>query len=432
MSLSSAVGRLMRRPWFLALWTMVAAFGTYTCMYGFRKPFTAAGFGDPRAKAWLVTAQVLGYALSKVVGIKLIAEMPAAGRAGALLGIIGAAEAMLLFFAVAPPPLDAACLFGNGLALGMVFGLVLGFVEGRRLTELFVAGLCASFIVADGVAKTAGAALLNHGVAERWMPFVAGMVFLAPLTGFVWMLARIPPPSRGDEEARSERRPMTAGERLDMLRRHGAGIFAIVLAYLMMTILRSIRGDFAPEIWAGLGVIPRAGVFTASELWVAAVVVTANAALVLVRENRRAFLIGLLLAGGGIVLGLVSLEARRHGLVSPFVFMVILGAGMYLPYVVIHTTVFERLIGFTRARANLGFLMYVADAAGYVGYVGVMLGRGLFPGTGRFLDFFLAAAATLLVAALAGVSGALWIYRRPPRLSTVENAGTPPVRNRSP
>jgi hypothetical protein len=132
-------------------------------MYGFRKPFTAAGYGGAGAKAWLVTAQVMGYMVSKFIGIKVIAEMAAAGRARALLGLIGIAHAVLLVFAVVPAPVDAVCLFVNGLALGMVFGLVLGFVEGRCMTEVFVAGLCASFILADGVSKSAGSLLLQRG-----------------------------------------------------------------------------------------------------------------------------------------------------------------------------------------------------------------------------------------------------------------------------
>jgi hypothetical protein len=49
-------------------------------MYGFRKPFTAAGYGGAGVKAWLVTAQVMGYMVSKFLGIKVIAEMEAAGR----------------------------------------------------------------------------------------------------------------------------------------------------------------------------------------------------------------------------------------------------------------------------------------------------------------------------------------------------------------
>ena len=75
------LARWMARPWFFTVWCVLAAFGAYASMYGFRKPFTAAGFGGAEAKAWLVTAQVLGYMLSKFIGIKVIAEMTAGRRA---------------------------------------------------------------------------------------------------------------------------------------------------------------------------------------------------------------------------------------------------------------------------------------------------------------------------------------------------------------
>src|SRR5262245_41395310 len=108
----------------LALMSVVAAFGTYFCMYAFRKPFTAATF--PGATVWgigektvLVTAQVLGYAASKILGIRVIAEMPPERRAAGILVLIGAAEAALLLFGLAPSPLHVLCLFANGLALGM-------------------------------------------------------------------------------------------------------------------------------------------------------------------------------------------------------------------------------------------------------------------------------------------------------------------------
>ena len=56
---------------------IVAAFGTYFCMYAFRKPFTAATFEDTiwlgiGFKTILVAAQVSGYTISKFVGIKVI------------------------------------------------------------------------------------------------------------------------------------------------------------------------------------------------------------------------------------------------------------------------------------------------------------------------------------------------------------------------
>src|SRR5262249_30309538 len=192
-----------RGGWSLSAWCAIAAFGAYFCMYAFRKPFTAGDFAEPslwgiQTKTLLVTAQVIGYTLSKCIGIKVIAEMPAARRVGWLLGLIAWAEAALLLFAVTPAPWNSVALFLNGLSLGMVFGLVLGFLEGRRHTEALTAGLCASFIVADGVVKSAGAILLELGVTESWMPFVAGLVFTPPLILFAWMLSRIPAPTLRD------------------------------------------------------------------------------------------------------------------------------------------------------------------------------------------------------------------------------------------
>ena len=92
--------------------------------------------------------------------------------------------------------------------------------------------------------------------------------------------------------------------------------------------------------------------------------------------------------------------------------MVLLGVGMYVPYVAVHTTIFERLIALTRERGNMGYLMYVADAAGYLGYAGVVVARGLFPSSANFLDYFVLLAAGLLVLSLVAMSGALLYFAR--------------------
>jgi hypothetical protein len=294
----------------------------------------------------------------------------------------------------------------------MVFGLVLGFLEGRRMTELFVAGLCASFILADGATKTVGAWLLRTGVPEPWMPFTAGLVFIAPLAGFVWMLRQIPEPDERDVAARSARAPMTGAERLTMVKRHGVGLMLIVLAYLLITVLRSIRADFAPEIWAGLGVSKQPEVFTFSEMWVALGVVAANGLLFLVRDNRRAFLSALGISIGALALAGLALALQHAGSLPPFAFMVLLGLGMYVPYVAVHTTLFERLVAMTRERGNIGFLMYVADATGYLGYAVVMLTRSAFPARENFLTFFLSVSSWIIGGTILAMLLAAVIYPR--------------------
>ncbi|RUL89183.1 DUF5690 family protein [Tautonia sociabilis] len=398
----------------IALWAVAAAFGTYFCMYVFRKPFTAASyaggevFGLPE-KTVLVTTQVFGYMLSKVVGIRVIAELPPARRALGLLVLVGAAELALLGFAVMPSPMHAACLFVNGLALGMVFGLVLGFLEGRRTTEALAAGLCASFILADGVAKSVGTWLLDQGVSERMMPGLADLLFVPPILLFVGMLSRVPPPDKEDVIHRGERSAMDRHDRAAMIRGHGLGLMLLIGVYLLVTIARSVRADFMPEIWRGLGVEAAPETFARSEVLVAFFVLASNGLSVLIRDNRRAFFaaIGVAMVGG--LMMLAALAGLRRGSLDGLTFMVLVGIGLYLPYVVIHTTIFERLIAMTRDRGNLGFLMYLADAVGYLGYVVLMLTQGLIPTGPSFLTFFSVICGVIAVLTCLSLA-ASWVY----------------------
>lgn len=370
------------REWFWACWAIAAAFGSYFCMYAFRKPFTAASYEELTLwgvgfKTVLVTSQVAGYTLSKLIGIKVVAEMPPQRRAITMLALILAALAALVLFGLVPAPWNAVCLFLNGLPLGMVFGLVLGFLEGRRLTELLAAGLCASFILADGVTKSVGAWLLEQGVPEVWMPAGAGALFLLPFAICVAMLARIPPPSQNDISARSERFTMDHAARWTFLQRYAVGLVPLLLMYLSVTIVRSIRADFAPELWRALGSPAVPGTFTRSEMYVALGVLAVNGCAVLISDNRRAFFTSLATCGLGFGLLAAALLAQDAGRIGPFFFMVLIGLGLYLPYVAMHTTVFERMLGMTRERGNIGFLMYVADSVGYLGYAAIMVSRNL-------------------------------------------------------
>lgn len=370
-------------PWrslLWAAWAIVAAFGTYFCMYAFRKPFTAAQYdgaffwGMP-FKTILVTAQVAGYTVSKFIGIRVIAEMTPARRTSSILLLIGMAFAALVLFGLLPRPWNALALFLNGLPLGMVFGLVLGCLEGRRVTEALTAGLCVSFILADGVVKSVGSWLLARNVPEDWMPALAGALFLAPLLAGVWMLRRLPPPSTQDIAARSRRPAMTPADRRALFLRYAPGLSMLTLMFLILTIIRSLRADFAPEIWAGLGEPAAPSTFSRSEVVVAFGVLVVNGCAVFIRDNRTAFFVSLGICAAGFALLAAALVLQRAGLIAPFPFMVAVGLGMYLPYVAVHTTVFERLLAMTRDKGNIGFLMYIADSFGYLGYAAVILGK---------------------------------------------------------
>jgi len=396
------------------IWTVVAAFCTYFCVYGFRKPFTAGNFDDSAwgaigLKELLIIAQVMGYMLSKFIGIKVIAEVPPHRRAGGIIKLVLFALAALVAFPLVPRPYNAICLFANGLGLGMTFGLVLGFLEGRRCTEALTAGLCTSFILADGVTKSAGAWLLESGVSEAWMPAAAGGVFLLPLMMSVGLLSRVPPPGRADEAARSIRETLNRAERWALYGRYATGLSLIVGMYLIVTVLRSLRADFAPQLWSGLGIEALPSAYTRSELWVALGVIVLNGGAVFISNNRAAFFTSLMTCMVGFALMAITLAGWQAHQIDGFTFMVMIGLGLYLPYVAIHTTVFERLLAMTRQRGNLGFLMYVADAFGYLGYVGVMIARNLITPGENLLSFFITACWTAVMICSLALVGA-WIY----------------------
>ena len=406
--------------WVFTSWAVVAAFGTYFCMYGFRKPFTAAGFTDLSLwgigyKTVLVSAQVFGYTLSKFLGIKVIAEITPGRRAAGIVVLLALAQASLLAFGLTPAPYNAIFLFINGLPLGMVFGMVLGVLEGRVLTELLVAGLCTSYIVADGFTKSVGGWLLAAGVSEPWMPFVAGLVFVLPLLVFVAMLRCLPPPDPCDVAMRCQRHPMTAADRREFFRRYAVGLSGILVLYSSVTILRSIRADFAPEIWHSLGYSDRPSVFTTSEMIVGFGVMVLIALGVCIRNNRLAFFVAMGISLAGLLLIPAAIFGRHCGL-NGFAFMVLIGFGLYLPYVSVHTTIFERLIAMTRERGNVGFLMYLADSIGYLGYVVVIVGQGAMSSASggasvqaNFLHFF--EPACWMIRAGGGVSLLVaWFY----------------------
>src|SRR5262249_44259366 len=103
---------------------------------------------------------------------------------------------------------------------------------------------------------------------------------------------------------------------------------------------------------------------------------------------------------GGALLVVVSLLGIRAQTVSPFCFMVLHGLGLYLPYIAVQTTIFERLIAMTRDRGNIGYLIYLADSFGYLGYVAVLFARNWLGPPENFLGFFLALSWVIAVASL--------------------------------
>lgn len=398
----------------------LAAFSAYFAMYAFRKPFAAATFGDVGPlglpidyKTALLIAQVFGYALSKLIGVRVIAEFGRRGRATAIAALIAAAWVALIAFALIPAPWNIACLFFNGLPLGMIWGLVFSYIEGRRVSEALGAVLCASFIVSSGVVKSVGVLVMDQGVSEYWMPAVTGALFFPVLFVSLWMLERLPAPDAHDEAERTVRVPMHKAERGAFLANHGIAMVLLVIGYVLLTAIRDFRDNFAAELWTAMGLGGDASVFSESELPIAVVTLCALGLLMLIKDNLRALLaMHAIIFAGAVLLG-VSTLAYQLGMLAPLPYMILTGAGLYFAYTPFNAMLFDRIIAAIGHAGNAGFLIYIADTSGYAGSVALLLYRSFNAAQVAWLPFYITIAyATSVVLAILTVLSAIYFLFR--------------------
>ncbi|WP_146401904.1 DUF5690 family protein [Pseudobythopirellula maris] len=421
----------------LNLFAIATAFSAYFCMYAFRKPFAAASFvgdaplffGQPiEQKTLLVVSQILGYALSKYLGVWVCSETGRRWRFAMLIGLILAAEGALVLFGLAPngsPYLKAAAIFLNGLPLGMVWGLVVLYLEGRRVSELLLTGLSCAYIVASGVVKDVGRAVLAGAdfplptpeswglalpnplppVGEYWMPAVTGALFLAPFVLSTWLLEQIPEPTDADRGARTAREPMGHAARRRFASRYATGICAALAAYFLLTAFRDYRDNYVVEIFTQLGYQYDAhrSIVSNAELFVAFGVMAVLSQLYRISDNRR----GLVATFGVMTLGLVMVAAATLlldlGLLSGFWWVTLIGLGAYLAYVPFGSVLFDRVIAQTGFVGTAVFGIYLADAVGYTGSVALQLGKDLTVRGATELDFLRMLAYVLGTIGAAGL-----------------------------
>jgi Family of unknown function (DUF5690) len=408
------------RGWRLNLLASGLAFVTYFCMYAFRKPFAAATYD---ASGWLgldlktsfVMSQVLGYTVSKFLGIKWVSEVTRALRLRMLIALVLLAELALLGFALLPPGGKVAALFLNGLPLGMIWGLVVRYLEGRRASELLLAGLSCSFIVASGAVKDVARWLMNAGVSEYWMPALTGVLFLPALVIAATLLDRVPDPSSKDVAEREARPPMHAAERRAFARRFLPGLLLLVTVYLGLTAFRDYRDNYGVELFEELGYAREPALFSRTELPVAALVLLVLGSSSWVRDRMR----GMLTVFGVMTAGLWSVGAATLALdlgwLSGQAWMICVGLGGYLAYVPFSSFLFDRIMAATRFSGTAVFAVNVADAVGYSGSVGMLLFKDLVARDTSRLSFFTSCSYGLSIGGSIGLTlaaGYFWQQAR--------------------
>lgn len=355
------------------LWAGGAALLSYSLVYALRKPFTAAAFGDIEFlgtdyKVAVTVAQILGYVLSKLIGIKLISELKKEKRFRFILVSVVSAEASLLLFGWLPVPYNIAAMFLNGLSLGCMWGVLFSYIEGRRVTDILASLLGVSMVISSGTAKSIGLYVMNRlHVDEFWMPALIGACALPVLLLLGRALECLPAPTQADIALKSERGTLNGKQRRELFKSFMPFLTFLFIANTVLVILRDIKEDFLVSIIDISAYSP--WLFTRIDSVVTLIILTLFSLMFFIKNNLTALsvLFGLITAGM-IVLSVVSF-GQEHFRLSPVAWLFIQSLCLYIAYLTFQTVFFDRFIACFRIQGNTGFFIVTTDFLGYTGTV---------------------------------------------------------------
>ena len=277
----------------------------------------------------------------------------------------------------------------NGLALGVIFRLVFGFLEGRRTTEILGAFLVSSFIFGSGFAKSVGKwLLLEKNVSDWWMPFIAGSLFILPLLIFVRILSHSYAPDQTDIDQRAIRNPMTIADRKNFFREFKWAIIPVVITYSFFTVVRDFSEDFANELFIELGYQSQVGIFAQISTFISLIILIVLGSFFLIKSNVIAFYTAHSLIIVGVILSILTTLLFNSHYISPIVWIVTATCGLYMAYLPFNCIYFERFISVYKLKGNVGYLMYIADAFGYLGTILVLIIKEFVSFKVKWVSFF--------------------------------------------
>ncbi len=326
-----------------------------------------------------IVAQILGYTLSKFIGIRVISSLKKRHRIPLILSLIGIAELALWIFSFVPAPYNIPFIFLNGVPLGMVWGVLFSFLEGRRLTEFLGIGLSVNMIMTSGILKSLYVYIQGlTQFSEFFMPFFIGFLALPFFILFVWMLSQIPDPTQEDIRAKKIRPSLDSPQRKWLFNELSVGLIFVIFAYALLTAIRDFRDNFAVEIWREIAPEQDYLIYSKTEVAIAIIVMLFIALFVFIRNNEKAWhFLNFLIMTALVALSFSTLLYVNKQL-NPVQWMFVMGICFYLPYLIIQIALFERLIAYLKIRANVGYFVYLCDSVGYLGSVGLLIYKEFF------------------------------------------------------
>ncbi len=378
---NQAAGKRALPDWLFILWAGGTALLSYSLVYALRKPFTAAEFEGLTAwgmdyKVAVSIIQLIGYAASKLLGIKFISELKPEGRLKFIIGSAAMSEISLIAFGILPLPYNIAALFFNGLSLGCMWGVIFSFLEGRRTTDMLASIMGTSMALSSGIAKSLGLYTINElHVSEFWMPALIGAVAFPLLCLAGWILTRLPKPTASDMASRSERVSLDKRGRMELFKRFMPLLTMLFAANLLLTVQRDIKEDFIVRI---IDVDTVSSWVFAQTDSIATLLMLGIFAILAFSNNHAKVLCSLLALSTAGMCVLALIGANYHSLALPAgIWLLLQSVCLDIAYLSFQTIFFERFIACFRIKGNVGFFIVTIDFFGYAGTLALLLFKEL-------------------------------------------------------
>ncbi len=121
---------------------------------------------------------------------------------------------------------------------------------------------------------------------------------------------------------------MNATERKNFVATFLPGIVLFTLSYMLLTTFRDLRDNFSAEVWKSLGYGNSPEIFATTETPVSIAVLIIIGSTMLIKNNKTALMVNHLIVFVGMVLVGVSTFLFQQHLISPTIWMILIGLGL--------------------------------------------------------------------------------------------------------
>jgi hypothetical protein len=141
---------------------------------------------------------------------------------------------------------------------------------------------------------------------------------------------------------------------------------------MLLTTFRDFRDNFSAEIWTALGVTHQSSIYATTEVLVSFFVLICMGSLILIKNNQHALMMNhVIIIAGFLLIGIANLLFENR-VIHSTTWMILIGTGLYMGYIPFNSIFFDRLLATFKYTGTVGFIMYLADAFGYLGSVSVL------------------------------------------------------------